>query len=103
LRDQGAPRSHRGRFGARRITGTDGMSATRDPDPIVRAWLDLMPDEAPDRVVDAIRDAIELTPQAAAGRLGRRRLPSLARYLAVAAGPVGGAGGGEDVVAWAAR
>jgi dipeptidyl aminopeptidase/acylaminoacyl peptidase len=64
------------------------MSATRDPDPIVRAWLDLMPDEAPDRVLDAIRDAIELTPQAAAGRLGRRRLPSLARYLAVAAAAI---------------
>ena len=64
------------------------MSATRDPDPIVRAWLDLMPDEAPDRVLDAIRDAIELTPQAAAGRLARRRIPSLARSIAVAAAAI---------------
>ncbi len=64
------------------------MSATRDPDPIIRAWLDLIPDEAPDRVIDAIRDAIELTPQTASGRLARRPVPSLVRYLTVAAAAI---------------
>ena len=76
------------------------MSATRDPDPIVRAWLDLMPDEAPDRVIDAIRDAIDLTPQAAAGRLGPRQIPSLARYIAVAAAAIVVAFGAMTFFRW---
>jgi len=76
------------------------MRPTRDPDPIVRTWLDLMPDEAPDRVLVAIRDAIELTPQAAAGRLGRRRLPSLARYVAVAAAAIVVAVGAMTFFRW---
>ena len=76
------------------------MSATRDPDPIVRAWLDLMPDEAPDRVIDAIRDAIDLTPQPAAGRLGPRQLPSLARYIAVAAAAIVVAVGAMTFFRW---
>ena len=39
------------------------MSVTRDPDRILRAWLDLMPDEAPDRALDAVLQAIPTTPQ----------------------------------------
>ncbi len=40
------------------------MSAYRDPDRIVRAWLDLMPDEAPDRAIAAVLQAVETTSQA---------------------------------------
>ncbi len=39
------------------------MTGTRDFDRLARAWLDLMPDEAPDRVVDAVLQAVETTPQ----------------------------------------
>jgi len=76
------------------------MSATRDPDPIVRAWLDLMPDEAPDRVIDAIIETVELTPQLAPGRLRRRHLPSLARYLGVAAAAIVVAVGAMAFLRW---
>jgi hypothetical protein len=40
------------------------MSTDRDFDRITRAWLDLMPDEAPDRAIDAVLQAVETTPQA---------------------------------------
>jgi hypothetical protein len=39
------------------------MTANDDFDRISRAWLDLMPDEAPDRAVDAVLQAVETTPQ----------------------------------------
>jgi hypothetical protein len=39
------------------------MTATRDPDRILRAWLELMPAEAPDRAIHAVLDAVEVTPQ----------------------------------------
>jgi hypothetical protein len=39
------------------------MNADRDFDRIASAWLDLMPTEAPDRVIDAVRQAVETTPQ----------------------------------------
>ena len=52
---------------------TDGMSATRDPDRILRAWLDLMPDEAPDHAIAAVLQAVETTPQP------RQRLPGMWR------------------------
>jgi hypothetical protein len=39
------------------------MTTDRDFDVIARAWLDLMPDEAPDRTVAAILQAVETTPQ----------------------------------------
>ncbi|MCI0583509.1 MAG: hypothetical protein L0227_11595 [Chloroflexi bacterium] len=38
-------------------------TTNRDFDRIARAWLDLMPDEAPDRVIDAVLQATEVTPQ----------------------------------------
>jgi hypothetical protein len=40
------------------------MSATRDPDRILRAWLEQMPDEAPDRAITAVLQATEAAPQA---------------------------------------
>ena len=39
------------------------MTTNRDFDRIARAWLDLMPDEAPDRVIAAVLKAAEATPQ----------------------------------------
>src|SRR5688500_3849285 len=49
------------------------MTATRDPDRLLRAWLDLMPDEAPDRVVSAVLQATTAAPQV-------RVLPGPARW-----------------------
>ena len=40
------------------------MTTTRDPDRILRAWLDLMPDEAPDRAIAAVLQAVERASQA---------------------------------------
>ena len=42
------------------------MTATRDPDRLLRAWLDLMPDEAPDRAIAAVLQATQAAPQARA-------------------------------------
>ena len=39
------------------------MTTDRDFDRLTRAWLDLMPDEAPDRTVAAVLQAVETTPQ----------------------------------------
>jgi hypothetical protein len=39
------------------------MTTTHDSDRIVRAWLDLMPDEAPDRAITAVLQAVESAPQ----------------------------------------
>lgn len=39
------------------------MTTSRDPDRVVRAWLDLMPSEAPDRAIDAVLQTVETTPQ----------------------------------------
>lgn len=39
------------------------MTRTRDFDRVARAWLDLMPSEVPDRVVDTVLQAVETTPQ----------------------------------------
>jgi hypothetical protein len=39
------------------------MTTNRDAEPLIRAWLDLMPDEAPDRVLDSVREAVRVAPQ----------------------------------------
>jgi len=39
------------------------MTTGRDFDRIARAWLELMPDEAPDRTIDAVLRAVDMTPQ----------------------------------------
>ena len=49
------------------------MSATRDPDRIFRAWLEGMPDEAPDRAIAAVLQATNAAPQV-------RRLPFVGRW-----------------------
>jgi hypothetical protein len=60
------------------------MTSERDFDRIARAWLDLGPNEAPDRSIDAILDAVETIPQARMpwrwplGRPTMTRLPVLA-------------------------
>ena len=60
------------------------MSATRDFDDIARAWLDLMPDEAPERVVDTVLEAIETTPQRRPWLGGPWRLTKMTRIAIVA-------------------
>jgi Tol biopolymer transport system component len=73
------------------------MTTTRDPDRLLRAWLDLMPDGAPDRVVSAVLQAVEATPQVRGLRLlGPRRSPMnrlslIAAIAVIAAALVGGA------------
>jgi hypothetical protein len=62
------------------------MSTDRNPDRIVRAWLESMPDQAPDRAIDAVRMAVEATPQVRRPFLrGPRRLPDMNRLFVIAA------------------
>jgi hypothetical protein len=52
------------------------MTESRNPDRLIRAWLDLMPSEAPDRVVSDVLQAAEATPQLRAlPRLGHWSFP----------------------------
>lgn len=56
------------------------MSTDRDFDRLTRAWLDLMPDEAPDHAVAAVIQAVETTPQVRrASRWLPWRLPAMNR------------------------
>ena len=66
------------------------MTTNRDPDRILRAWLDLMPDEAPDRVLSAVAQATETTPQVRRPLgLVVRRFPQMNRLsIAIAAAAV---------------
>jgi hypothetical protein len=58
------------------------MSTTRDPDQVLRAWLDLMPDEAPDRAIAAVLQATEHAPQVRrAFRPASWRFPAMNRFL----------------------
>jgi hypothetical protein len=62
------------------------MSTDRDFDRIARAWLDLMPDEAPDRAIDAVLLAVETTPQARwPWQRATWRSPMMNRFILVAA------------------
>lgn len=61
------------------------MTAHDDPDRTIRAWLDLMPDEAPYRTVAAVLQAVEAVPQVRRGRLGRWRSPTMSRFAIFAA------------------
>ena len=73
------------------------MTATRDPDRLLRAWLDLMPDEAPDRAIAAVLQAAETTRQVRAlPRIGpwrppMNRLTLIATAVLVIAALAGGA------------
>jgi hypothetical protein len=61
------------------------MSATRDPDRLLRAWLDLMPDEAPDRAIAAVLQATTAAPQVRGLRwFGPWRSP-MSRFTLIAA------------------
>ena len=74
------------------------MSNERDFDRIARAWLDLGPDEAPDRAVAAVLQAVEATPQVRRPWIRpSRRFPimnRLATLAAIAAALVIAVGGG---------
>ena len=64
------------------------MTANRDPDRLLRAWLDLMPDEAPDRVIDSVLSATTAASQARIWPWeGPRRFQAMNRlvYLGAAA------------------
>ena len=63
LRDAGPAGGRRGRRGTGRPRRTDGMTSERDFDRLAQAWLELGPDEAPDRAVAAVLQAAETTPQ----------------------------------------
>jgi hypothetical protein len=78
------------------------MTAHRDPDRTIRAWLDLMPDEAPYRTVAAVLQAVETTPQARRPRLaGRVRYPTMSRFAILAsAAAVVVAIGGVALAGW---
>lgn len=52
------------------------MNPNRDPDRMVRVWLDLMPDEAPDRTLAAVHQAVEGTSQ-----VRRDLVPAMRRFL----------------------
>ncbi len=72
------------------------MTANDDFDRISRAWLDLMPDEAPDRALDAVLRAVATTPQMRRWRpaswrpLPMNRLPFALAAAAIAVA-IGGA------------
>jgi hypothetical protein len=62
------------------------MTATRDPDRLLRAWLDLMPSEAPDRAIAAVLQATQATPQVRVlPWSGSRRTARMSRLLLIAA------------------
>jgi hypothetical protein len=74
------------------------MTAEQPLDRTTRAWLDLMPDEAPDRVIDAVLLAVDTAPQvrrpwiAGPTRSNRmNRLILIAATAAVVVGLLGGA------------
>ena len=68
------------------------MTTDRDADRIIRAWLDLMPDEAPDRAIAAVLQAVETTPQARRPLVrGPWRSTPMTRFALIAAAAVLGA------------
>jgi len=64
------------------------MTTDRDFDRIARAWLESSPDEAPDRTIAAVLDAVATTPQERTWQLALRRLQIMNRpfIAAVVAG-----------------
>ena len=61
------------------------MTSERDFDRLARAWLDLGPDEAPDRVIATVLQAAETTPQVRSRRPRPfRRSNPMTRYVAAA-------------------
>ena len=64
------------------------MTANRDFADITRAWLDLMPSEAPDRAVASILQAVDATPQAKRRLAGPWRFSPMIRFALVGAAVV---------------
>jgi hypothetical protein len=64
------------------------MTATRDFDDIARAWLDLMPDEVPDRAVAAVIDAVATTRQMRRPIVNFQRTRPMSRLLLAGAAAV---------------
>jgi len=64
------------------------MSPNRDFDDIARAWLDLMPDHAPDHAIAAVRKAVETTPQRRAWPWPIGRVQPANRLVAIAAAAI---------------
>lgn len=64
------------------------MTANRDFDAVARAWLDLMPDEAPDRVIESVMQAVGAEPQVRVRRIGGRRLIHMNRLALASAAAV---------------
>ena len=60
------------------------MTSERDFDRLARAWLDLGPDEAPDRVIAAVLQAADTTPQVRRVRWPIWRSTIMTRYIAAA-------------------
>jgi hypothetical protein len=66
------------------------MTRTRSFDQLARAWLDQMPSEVPDRVIDTVLQAIETTPQVRPPLgLAVRRFPTMNRFTVLAAATLG--------------
>jgi hypothetical protein len=61
------------------------MTDSRSFDPRIRAWLDLMPSQAPDRVVDAVLQAVESTPQVRPSLVVALRRPFLMNRISMLA------------------
>ena len=72
------------------------MTTERDFDRLARAWLELAPDEAPDRVIAAVLQAAETTPQVRPSRwpiwrsFHMTRLPIIATVVATLVVVIGG-------------
>lgn len=64
------------------------MTAKRDFDAVARAWLDLMPDEAPDRVIESVMQAVDAAPQVRHRRIGGWRLDHMNRLALASAAAV---------------
>jgi hypothetical protein len=68
------------------------MNADRDFERITSAWLDLMPSEAPDRLIDAVHQAVETAPQVRRPiRRAAMRPTPMTRFALIAAAAVLGA------------
>ena len=64
------------------------MTTSRDFNDVARAWLDLMPSQAPDRVVDSVLQAVEDAPQVRPSFTHSRRISTMARFALAAAAAV---------------